>query len=68
MEHFLVVKVFEWKGLRHVTVDRVLRVPGRRHAGRERVWGVSVEGDGPMTEYEAVCLLVEALSPLVAEG
>lgn len=68
MNHFLVIKVFDWKGSHHVTVDRVLRVAGRRHAGRERVWGVTVEAETTLTEYEAICLVVEALTPLMRKG
>jgi hypothetical protein len=68
MNHFLVVKVFDWKGTWHATADRVLPTDGTRVARRQRVWSISIEGAAPLTEFEAVSLAAEALSEVARQG
>lgn len=68
MDHFLVVRVFDWKGAHHAVADRVFPTPGSRVARRQRVWSVSIEGQAPLTEYEAVAYAAEALAEVARQG
>lgn len=50
----LTVRIFEWQGRVHITVDRVWPAPHRKHPHRERVCGWTLDAGIAPDEWVAV--------------
>lgn len=62
MDDSLMLRVFDWQGNLHVTVDRVQPHRGRKYAPRDRVWSSSVQLQESPSEWAAMHWAVAVLA------